>query len=200
MWCDTGYILRFNANLTVTDSGPNSLASLSQNVSFTTSGYRSHAISFNQNTSYFQINRLTGLGITNKHFSISLWIWPHSLSGTLLYMKDSGATLFWCLSFLEFAAKGSVVAQIWIGTLRTIFDPVLSTTSNWHDIVQTWSQSNGLRLYVNNNLVGTDASATSYVTSAMSNLPTDPSTYVHKEPLYLHFHTVVTLMMSAYSL
>lgn len=56
----------------VVDKGPNSLSSTSQNVSYTVSGHRSDAISFNRNISYFQIDGLTGLGTVNKPFSVSL--------------------------------------------------------------------------------------------------------------------------------
>ena len=151
------------------DNGPNSLPSLSQNVSYTTSGHRSNAISFNYNISFFQVTGLTGLGKTNEPFSFSLWIRPNSLVGTLIHVENI-APVVWCLSMLGFTANGSLVAQIWTGAPRAVFGPVLSPISTWHHIVQTWSSTNGLRLYVDNALVGSDPLATSYVASTLSNL------------------------------
>ena len=154
----------------VVDAGPNSLSSISQNVSYVSSGHRSNAISFNHNTSSFQILDLTGLGMVNKSFSISLWIRPRSLVGTLIFLENSIPPLVWCISVLGFAANGSLVAQVWTGgTVRAVFSPALSTSSVWHHIVQTWSPANGLQLYVNNYLIAADTLARPYVGSTMSN-------------------------------
>lgn len=159
----------FDTNPIVTDAGPNSLPSTSLNVSFVSSGHLFNAISFSNNVSYFQINDLRGLGIVNKPLSVSLWIRPYSLGGTLVFVENSTAGTLWCIPFLGFAANGSLVAQIWIGPIRPIFGPVLSTLSVWHHIVQTWSSTNGLRLYVNNTLAATDTLATTYAASSVPN-------------------------------
>ena len=159
----------FDINPTVDDEGPNSLSSVAQNVSYTSSGHLSKAISFSHNTSYFQILGLTGLGMKNKSLSISLWIRPHLLVGTLVFVENGIPPVTWCMPFIGFAANGSLVAQIWRGAVRAVFGPALSTSSVWHHIVQTWSSTNGLRLYVDNNLVGRDSLATSYSASGVSN-------------------------------
>ena len=153
----------------VIDDGPNSLSSISQNVSYVSSGHLSDAISFNHNISYFQISGLTGLGTINKPFSISLWIRPIALSGTLVFVENSTVGVHWCIPFLGFASNGSLVAQMWNGGVRSVFGPVLSTSSVWHHIVQTWSVTNGLRLYVNNTLVKSDPLAINYAASSVQN-------------------------------
>ena len=159
----------FDTNPTIIDSGPNSLSSLSYNVSYTASSHLSDAISFNGNTSYIQISYLMGLGITNKAFSISLWIRPYSLVGTLVFVENGTASSLWCIPFLGFAANGSLVAQIWVGGIRVVFGPLLSTSSVWHHIVQTWSSTNRLRLFVNNTLVAVNTLATPYTASGQPN-------------------------------
>ncbi|CAF1051646.1 unnamed protein product [Rotaria sordida] len=159
----------FDNSPILNDSGPNSLSSTSQFVSFTSSGYSSKAISFNNSTSYLQISGLTGLGTTNKSFSISLWIRPHSLSGTIVYVSSTAVGAGWCLSFIGFATNGSIVAQIWNGPARTVFGPALSISSVWYHIVETWSSINGLRLYIDRVLIASDPSLVTYTASSASN-------------------------------
>ncbi|CAF0927986.1 unnamed protein product [Rotaria sordida] len=159
----------FDNSPILNDSGPNSLPSTSQSVSFTSSGYSSKAISFNNSTSYFQISGLTGLGTTNKSFSISLWIRPHSLSGTIVYVSSTAVGAGWCLSFIGFATNGSIVAQIWNGPARTVFGPALSISSVWYHIVETWSSINGLRLYIDSVLIASNPSLVTYTASSASN-------------------------------
>jgi hypothetical protein len=150
----------------VTDAGPNNLLSTSQNVNFTSSGQIAGAISFNVNTSYFQIYDLTGLGVSNQPFSISLWIRPYALAGTVVFVGNVANT--WCVRFIGFASNCSVVAQMCTGTARSIFGPTLSTLSIWYHVVQTWSSTNGLRLYVDYVLVAADTTVVSYSASSMS--------------------------------
>ncbi|CAF3498679.1 unnamed protein product [Rotaria sp. Silwood1] len=159
----------FDNSPVLNDSGPNSLLSTSQYVSFTSSGHSSKAISFNNSTSYLQIGGLTGLGISNKAFSISLWIRPYSLSGTIVFVSSTAAGSGWCFSFIGFATNGSIVAQSWDGTARAIFGPAISTSSVWYHIVETWSSTNGLRLYIDYALVASAASIVTYSASSVSN-------------------------------
>jgi len=157
---------------TLTDSGPNSLPSTQQNVSFVSSGHASNAISFNNSAAYLQIDDLTSLGVANQSFSISLWIRPYSLSGTLVFVSQTATGSIWCVSFIGFATNGSIVAQVWTGTVQAVFGAALSTSSVWYQIVQTWSSTNGLRLYIDNVLVASDALAVSYSASGASDYVT----------------------------
>ena len=138
----------------ILDEGPNALSSIAQNVSYASSGHRSDAISFNYSTS---------------SFSISLWLQPDSLIGTLVFVENGTAGFQWCIPFLGFAANDSLVAQVWTGSARAVFVPILSTSSGWHHVVQTWSSTNRLRLFVNNTLVAVNTVAGSYSASSLSN-------------------------------
>jgi hypothetical protein len=73
------------------------------------------------------------------------------------------------MPFLGFASNGALQAQIVYGAnVVLIADPTYSvTTSVWSLVVQTWSPTNGLRLYVNNVLVASHF----YSTYGASGLP-----------------------------
>jgi hypothetical protein len=140
----------FDNGPVLNDSGPNSLLNTAQSVSWVSSGHFSGAISFTNATSSVQIAGLTGLGTVNAPFSISLWIRPVLLAGTLVYVsRTATAQVVWCMSMMGFASNGSLVIQIWTGTIQALFGPRLSTSSVWYHTVQTWSSTNGLRLYIN---------------------------------------------------
>ncbi len=155
------------------DSGPNSLSATTQSTSTISSGHFAQALSFSgSSSSYFQINDLTSLGISNRSFSISLWIQPVSLSGVLVHVSSNASGLGWCLPFIGFATNGSIVAQILNnnGIISVLGSFASIPTSTWSHLVQTWSSTNGLRLYINNILVASSVSlATTYTTSAVSN-------------------------------
>jgi hypothetical protein len=53
-----------------------------------------------------------------------------------------------------------------------IFGPLISTSPTWSHVVETWSPTNGLRLYVNGALVSSVPSATTYTASGVSNFIT----------------------------
>lgn len=162
----------FDNSLILNDSGPNTLSSTFQSVSFISSGHLADALSFTNATSSLQISHLTGLGTVDKSFSISLWIRPVTLSGTLVFVSQTSIGSIWCFSFIGFAANGSIVGQMWTSVARAVYGPALNTSSTWHHIVQTWSSINGLRLYVNNALVASDSVAISYQASSAPNYVT----------------------------
>jgi hypothetical protein len=62
---------------------------------------------------------------------------------------------------LGFASNGAIVAQVLTSntSVITVTGPVLIVSSSWTPIVQTWSSTNGLRLYVNNTLVSSFAAS-----------------------------------------
>ncbi|CAF4335733.1 unnamed protein product [Rotaria sordida] len=57
--------------------------------------------------------------------------------------------------------------------VKSVIGPSVSVISDWAHIVEIWSSTNGLRLYVNNILVAsTTAMATSYIASSVQNYVT----------------------------
>jgi hypothetical protein len=164
----------FDIGLFLIDSGPNSLQATTQSTTSISSGRFSQAITFNgSSSSYYQISDFTALGISNQPFSISLWLRPTFLSGIVAHISTNTVGTGWCLPFLGFALSGSLIAQIYNGTVTvSIGDPTMSvSTSVWSHVVQTWSSTNGLRLYINNVLVASHLDST-YSASSLPDLIT----------------------------
>ena len=164
----------FDTAVQFIDLGPNNLLATIQAVSPISSGHVQQAISFIRSaSSYLQVESLTGLGISNRPFSISLWIRPRSLSGVILHVSSNSLGTGWCLPFLGFASTGLLVAQMFNSGVRFVMSPSMPLNSSWTHVVETWSPTNGLRLYMNNILVAsTIAMAGSYTASSMSNYVT----------------------------
>ena len=121
------------------------------------------AIGFNgSSSSFFQASGFTSLGLNNQSFSIAFWIQPQTLSGTLVHLSSSSlGTGSTCSPLLGFSSSGAIVAQVLTSntTLATITGPILPVSSSWIPIVQTWSATNGLRLYVNGTLASSVAAS-----------------------------------------
>ena len=160
----------FDLSSPYTDSGPNAAPTINSASSIII-GRVNEAISFTgSSTSYFQTWGFTSFGIRNQPFSIAFFIKPTTLSGTLVHLSASptgeDST---CFSLLGFNSNGAIVAQVLtdVGEIVSAIGPVLPTSSSWIPIVQTWSATNGLRLYVNGTLVssmGAEAFLTSETT------------------------------------
>ncbi|CAF1136917.1 unnamed protein product [Rotaria sordida] len=162
----------FDNVATLVDFGPNSISTSASSYSILSSGHSLQAIKFNDSNSYFQASGFTQFSINNQPFSISLWIQPESRSGTLVHISTLSTGLgLWCLSLIGFASNGTLVAQIYNGT--TVLSVMASTliplsSSFWTHIVQTWSSTNGLRLYIDNVLVASLPSATTFSASGIT--------------------------------
>ena len=158
---------KFDTSSPYNDSGPNAVATTVSTTSIVT-GYLSQAISFTgSSSSYFQAYGLTSLGISNQAFSVTFWMKPQTLSGTVIHLSSSSSgTGSTCFPLLGFAANGAIVAQVLISsaTVVTATGPILPVSSSWIPIVQTWSTTNGLKLYVNNTLVSS-VGASTFLTS-----------------------------------
>jgi hypothetical protein len=114
-------------------------------------------------SSYFQTWGFTSLGVNNQPFSVTLWIQPQILSGTLIHLSTSSSgTGSACFPLLGFASNGAIVAQVLTSNASIVAatGPVLPLASSWVLIVQTWSSTNGLNLYVNNTLVSSVVAST----------------------------------------
>lgn len=132
-------------------------------ASYVVNGHSQQAVSFNgTNSTFYQVGRITSLGVIDQAFSISLWIRPRSLTGVLVHVSrnETGAN-GWCTPFLGFHVNGSLVAQTYINPPGFVpaavgSRPAISMMSH---VVSTWSPINGIRLYLNNVLVGSNPSA-----------------------------------------
>ncbi|CAF3502800.1 unnamed protein product [Rotaria socialis] len=157
-----------NVRLPLLDIGPYSLSVTASAYTIISGRWSSPAISFTgSNTSYFQAIGFTALRISNHEFSISFWMYPESLSGTLVHVSSSLNGTGWCMPFIGLTGNGSLVAQIYNGVTLSLLGPNVSL-STWYQIVQTWSPTNGLKLYVNSWMTYSWSSATSFLASGSS--------------------------------
>ena len=148
---------KFDQSSPFADSSPSGVTVTSSSTSSITAGRLNEGISFEGSpSSYFQASGLTALGFVNQPFSISFWIQPQVLSGTLVHLSSTATgTGTHCFPLLGFSSTGAIIAQVLTGptTLIVAPGPILPVGSSaWISVVQTWSPSNGLRLYVNNTL------------------------------------------------
>ncbi|CAF3673511.1 unnamed protein product [Rotaria socialis] len=159
-----GAQFKFNSGSSLTDSGPNSLVGTDFSTSFD-AGHSGESISFN-GSAYFQISSVPCVAMISQAFSLALWIQPNSRVGTLAHVSTDPLGRGSCASFLGFYTNGRLAAQILNGgPPKFVLAPSLIDLSpNWTHVVQTWSSANGLRLYVNNVLVASNSSLSSYRT------------------------------------
>ncbi|CAF3398117.1 unnamed protein product [Rotaria sp. Silwood1] len=158
----TGHF-KFDSPSTYIDSGPNAVATTFSSTSIIT-GYKNQAISFSGlSASYFQTWGFTSFGFSNKPFSLAFWIKPQILSGTLVHLSTSSqGTGSHCFPLLGFDSNGAIIAQVLTDNniVVTATGSILPVSSLWIAVVQTWSSTNGLKLYVNNILVSSVAAPT----------------------------------------
>ncbi|CAF3416461.1 unnamed protein product [Rotaria sp. Silwood1] len=163
---------KFDVASPLSDSGPNSITSIASNY-LIISGHKNQAISFSgASTSYYQVSNVASFGTTNQSFSISFWIQPQILSGTIVHLSASSqGTGSECFPLLGFASNGSLIAQVLTknNTIVAVTGPILSLSSSWTAIVFTWSETNGLKLYVNNALVSSMTASTFLASETTSN-------------------------------
>jgi Concanavalin A-like lectin/glucanases superfamily len=154
------------------DFGPNGVSTIGSSYSFLSSGHSNQAISFTgASSSYFQASGFAALGTNNQAYSFSLWVQPQSLAGSLVHISTlPNGTGLWCMSVLGFALNGTLVAQGYDGSIWPILAPSFLTLSpRWSHVVQTWSSVHGLRLYVNNVLVASRPTLTTFMATGKPN-------------------------------
>jgi hypothetical protein len=164
----------FDSN-TSADSGPLNLIGSSVNViDAVGDGIINDAISFAVPSSYFVVGGLLKLGIVGQPYSISIWIKPTSVNGgTIAHVTKCGYSCvsLWCLAFIGFTSGGHIAIQSWrtsnVSNLVSLTGPVAPINA-WTHVVQTYSPTNGMSLYINGSLVNQSSSFT-YSASGASN-------------------------------
>lgn len=133
------------------DSGPNLLHGTAIGQTMIT-GRTNNALQFTSSGAYFQAYGFTSLGSSKQSYSISLWIKPSNLSGTLVHISTQSNGTGPCFSVLGFSAAGGLVAA---GPFMAAFGPLNVPLNSWTHLVQTFSTTNGIRLYVNKTIYST---------------------------------------------
>ncbi|CAF1643220.1 unnamed protein product [Adineta ricciae] len=138
------------------------------NVTFV-NGRMNKAIHFQSNLSFYQIDGFILLGVSNKSYSITLWIYPESIQGSILLQQTTKMTgQDWCIYLLGFSSNGNIIGTIWNGSLEEIIGPILPNNV-WSHVGYTYSRINGLRLYVNGTLINRKNSNLNYIGSEQVN-------------------------------
>ncbi|CAF0965942.1 unnamed protein product [Adineta ricciae] len=154
---------KFDTSAPYSDSGPNRVPTLSSATSIV-AGNKSQSVSFTgTSSSYFQTWGYTSFGITDHPFSITLWIQPRTLAGTLVHLSSTASgTGSTCFPLLGFSSTGAIVGQVLTSsnTLVSTADLVAASSSSWTLVVLTWSSTKGLRLYINDELVSSAEAST----------------------------------------
>ncbi|CAF1086660.1 unnamed protein product [Rotaria sordida] len=96
---------------------------------------------------------------------------PPKVKCTLVHISILSTGLgSWCLSLICFSSNGTLVAQIYNGTIILLviaFTLIALSSPIWTHIVQTWNSTNDLRLYIDNILVASLQSATTFRASGI---------------------------------
>ena len=143
------------------DSGPNGISGVANGLTTGEAGGRvGQAYLFNNTGAYFQATGFVLLGQSYRSYSFALWIRPIlsvTTGGTILHVSQNNFGTGWCLPFLGLNSLGQIIAMGWNGSGVQITGPVL-VVDRWIHIVETYSQTNGLRLYINGVLYGQSGS------------------------------------------
>lgn len=138
-------------NMPITDSGPNNIRPVLQNII-----HVDKSISFTNSTAFFQAGEFILLGDTSRSYSISIWIRPLQVNGsTIIHLSSyTDGTGIGCVSLLGFDITGRIIA---IPTVKSVSDffvvgPMM-IINKWIHICQTYSRTDGFRLYVNGTLI-----------------------------------------------
>ncbi|CAF1303635.1 unnamed protein product, partial [Didymodactylos carnosus] len=134
-------------------------------------GHLNQALLFNGTTSsYFQISNVSVVGTVNQPFSISLWIKSAALTGTIIHVSLTSLGLDgWCLPFIGFDASSRISDQLWNGTMAVAAIGPIPSANTWIHVVQTFSTTNGLKLYINGYFYSTTSSTvTQFIASSSS--------------------------------
>ena len=140
------------------DSGPNQINAQAVGLNSGDGGRVGQSHLFNSTSAYFQVTSLLLLGYSYRPFSFVMWLRPIisvTSNGTILHVSSALDGTGWCLQLIGLNSLGQIIATGYDGTsnMPQVTGPVL-TVGFWVHIAYTYSQTNGIRLYVNGVLSG----------------------------------------------
>ena len=151
------------------DSGPNQITGTAVGLTAGDGGRVGQSYLFNTNSSYLQVTALVLIGQSYSSFSFAMWLRPISSvtnGGTILHLSEYTNGTGWCVQFMGLSSTGQIIAHGYSSSgMVQVTGPVL-TVDQWVHIVETYSLTNGVRLYVNGVLYG-QSSAFVYASSGV---------------------------------
>ncbi|CAF1533832.1 unnamed protein product [Adineta ricciae] len=140
----------FSFDNTYNDNGPNQMIKITFiSTSFDSQGRFNQCLLLNNlaNLSYFQIDGLYYLGQTNYSYSFSLWIYPFNNNGTILQVSSTS----WCIPMIGYDSFGHLTIQTkgLSGIYSITYTSGTILLNQWTNIILTYSNTNGLQLFLN---------------------------------------------------
>ena len=139
------------------DSGPNQIDGLAVGLRSGDGGRVGQSYLFDSSSAYFQVSGLVLLGESYSPFSFALWLRPITSvtnGGTILHLSSSIDGTGWCLQLIGLSALGEIIINGFNASSTVPLTGPVLVVDQWVHIVETYSASNGLRLYVNGALYG----------------------------------------------
>ena len=145
---------KFDENIGITslDSSGNGNTFTLYNESSWTPGRWGSAVAYNgSGLQYSEAdNTITSLGTINRPYSVSTWvkITPGETDGNIVNVSSDSNGLGWCIPFI--ALTNEKFSAISFDGNNAVYATQIDTPSldTWHHVVTTWTETNGLRLYV----------------------------------------------------
>ncbi|CAF3513171.1 unnamed protein product [Rotaria socialis] len=151
------------------DSGPNQIQGVTFGLSSGDGGRVGQSYLFNTSSSYFQVTGLVLIGQSYNPFSFAMWLRPIisvTNGGTILHISQYPDGTGWCVQFIGLNSLGQILVSGYSATgIVQVTGPVL-IVDQWIHIVETFSQVNGICLYINGVLYG-QSSAFAYPSSGV---------------------------------
>lgn len=159
---DTDLILHWNLNegsgSTAYDDSGNDYDGTLYNDPVYVQGNEGYGVELNGEYQFIQTPTPFGfLGTPDQPYALSAWVkLPQTgQSGNIFHISSNDGGDGWCIPFLTLT-EGHFVATGWDNNgMVSAADPVEAASGVWHQVISTWDQENGLRLFVNGELVGT---------------------------------------------
>ncbi|CAF1183323.1 unnamed protein product [Adineta steineri] len=139
------------------DSGPNQITGVAVGLTSGDGGRVGQSYLFNTTSSYFQITGLVLLGQSYSPFSFAMWvrsILSVTSGGTILHVSSNADGTGWCIPFIGLNSQGQLLALGYDGRSTVQVTGPGLVVGQWVHIVETYSQLNGIRLYINGILYG----------------------------------------------
>lgn len=89
-----------------------------------------------------------------------------------MHLSNNSLGTYFCTTYLGFASNGSLIAQVLASTGYISISYSNLSLSTYSHIVQTWSSTNGLRLYINNILIASMTATNTLASSTWINYVT----------------------------
>jgi len=156
---DGNLILHWNLNegsgTTAIDDSGNSYDGTLYNGATYVTGHEGKGVLLNGVDQYVQTpTPFPFLGTVDQPYALSAWVnfTQAGASGNIFHISSNMDGSGWCIPFLTLT-NGHFVATGWNDGEVQAVDPAVSTNGVWHQVISTWDPTNGLRLFVDGDLV-----------------------------------------------